>query len=667
MTPKEMPACTLYAERSQALHAQISNKIADLKEKQILSAPLSMISSGRGTRIVGRLKLTMSDVLEGVPSFKLLYSDQETYEDTNAASPSISVFRRETRPFGKILLRKIDTIVLFEWNSTTVLNDDDEAIAVEYDNKLYDYLTNGDGSSRVVQDAETQTQKNMTFNCKVGTQYIEQQSKCVGTSMKFENNLGGKILTNCHKVLSSLTTIEAFSMAAMQIERALAGNFYITKQYRFRNIHGETISKPEYSYKVNELFRFIQPTFETYENINIKVRKAASDISFCFGNSDLIAVAYGTYAYVSQKQPKTGNVCIWNIKNPQNPERTYSYEAPVTAIAFSPFSHSLLAVATSNGWVEVRDIITQHEPPLAVIDRTQFLSCREPIVTIKWFMIPQSFYSYHHHFLTFTRSAIVQKFRFLRGPYLNGMELTRVDRVVGKVEGLPLIGDPTTLKFMVYRRPIGLNLTLDMKNADQFYLLTDQGCLHKCSMRFTYTNESTLRTHCGAVNCMEFSPWSPKIFLTCGNDWYIRIWMTGIYEPLCALTYKEAPINHAAWSPTHSTILYSLNRDTLDIWDLQHNLFKPKQSISFEKGFNTLFRLSPSGSSIIVGKEMGDAIVCTLDEMPLPTHFQYDTLEKALSEAIEKQSVRYLFKEAGFFGYYNKESRKSFPNVYARI
>lgn len=58
-------------------------------------------------------------------------------------------------------------------------------------------------------------------------------------------------------------------------------------------------------------------------------------------NEDILAVGYGKFYFSDETN---GLVMIWNIKNPVQPERHYSFQSPVTTLKFSKENSNLLAI-----------------------------------------------------------------------------------------------------------------------------------------------------------------------------------------------------------------------------------------------------------------------------------------------------------------------------------
>ncbi|XP_037952462.1 dynein intermediate chain 4, axonemal-like [Teleopsis dalmanni] len=401
----------------------------------------------------------------------------------------------------------------------------------------------------------------------------------------------------------------------------------------------------ELKYKIEILFEFPQPG---------NLRRSMADIDFCPSNGDIFAVAYGIFSFSASTVPKSGQVCIWSVKNPENPERIYNYPLPCTAVKFSQFLPSLIAIGLYDGNVEVRDITFPDMPPVSVSNPETLSGC-ESIVTIRWIKKNETDGSDGiDPFLSLAQDGCVTKFRIVSGPYLISYAQMILERVEGKVEGIQIREPRDAIQFSS-QSPQGLNLTVHPTAADIYYIMTDEGCIYKCSTSYAHQYLDVIRAHRSAVNMLDFSPWSPKVYLTCGNDWCIRVWVEGIYKPLITLKDQFTPLNCAYWSRTHSTIIIAINRKTVDIWDIRRNLLKPISSTNLQSSFQTTAKIAKCGHSIAVGNERGTTMMCQLVDMPYEPHFQYDELEKAIFKAIALHpDLINELRNIGYFGYKNK-------------
>lgn len=212
-------------------------------------------------------------------------------------------------------------------------------------------------------------------------------------------------------------------------------------------------------------------------------------------------------------------------------------------------------------------------------------------------------------------------------------------------------------------------LQMHPTDASIYFIGTNEGSLHKCSIYYPHQHMRVLQTHKYGVSCMEFSPWSPKIFLTCGTDWTIRIWIDDIVEPIVELRNGFEPIHCAVWCPSNSTILVSSTRSQLSIWDLKTNCLRPASTHSIQRNGNnnhingkqprhmadadiTVCQFTNCGRSIVIGDEDGCAYVYALEDMPFPPYFQYKALEQVIFKCLATRiQLERQVKRMGYLGY----------------
>ncbi|XP_018802648.1 PREDICTED: WD repeat-containing protein 78-like isoform X1 [Bactrocera latifrons] len=614
---------------------------------------ISSVKAKSSTRL--GLKLSLDEIIQAIGSTGSLHENHHYYHE-------ITYAKREPLPFIKVVLRKSPEFVLYHQNSFTVPKGSAEAEAVEHDNHIYDYLTTGKGKVRRRSDAETQTVGVLMKPRTVSTisKKFGERAAYVSFFEMFDTYQQllqtSTVLNERHSLSTGVLDLIAknpqFSYAAMVLERILASNCYHQGQRRYRNMNIPTKMDKyaEYKYSLNLLYRLIQPKFQGGLD---KRRKAIAALSFCHGNGDLIAVAYGFYSDAAKVTVPNGNVCVWSMKNPQNPERQYSYPVPVSAVEFSPFLPFLLAIGLYDGTVQVRNITKPDYPPVAISQRSVLLSC-EPVTAIQWIRQTQENAAEADPFLALTRDGKVAKFRIIASPYLLGMRQMELLRIEGNPEGFQskniLMNEEKSLDSG--RSASGLHLVMHPVQSDIYYILTDEGCIQKCSLNHTHHYLEMLKVHEGSVNHMDFSPWSPKLFLTCGNDWTIRIWLEGIFQPLITLCGRYMPVHCAMWSRTHSTVIIAVNRETIDMWDLRRNLLDPISTTNIDSSFHTLAKLSLCGRSLALGNERGNVLMCSFEHMPFQSHNQYAELEKAIYNAIKlSPTLMQDLKNIGYFGY----------------
>lgn len=106
------------------------------------------------------------------------------------------------------------------------------------------------------------------------------------------------------------------------------------------------------------------------------------------------------------------------------------------------------------------------------------------------------------------------------------------------------------------------------------------------------------------------------------------------------------------WSPTHSTILVTIQGTHIHVWDLQRKVYCPQSNTrSPTQARNTVVRFTNSGQSLIVGDVEGNVNVYSLEDMPFPAFFQenllFDSIVRALiTNQVLLEKVKQLKKQS---------------------
>lgn len=443
-------------------------------------------------------------------------------------------------------------------------------------------------------------------------------------------------------------------MSSMIVQRLLAGNVFEHRQRRFRNMK---IPDPldftiRYTYRIEELW--------TYQLTGI-VGSAVSCFTWCPVNSDLLAIGYGVYDYQVSSARNAGYVAVWSMKNPRNPERNYRFTEPVTAVAFSKVHPHLLAIGTFIGCIFILDItdsrhaITMSLEPLASSPRGKCQGL-EPIWDIIWMRVGMA-----EEMITVAESGLVIKYSLTNSPNLIGLRQIRLNRVDGCVKGLTIPYRRTQIRLSQQQQYANLHSQAVVVQAhpirpDVFYVGTDDGFLHKCSLFIPHQFADILRVHRGSVTSIEFSPWSAKIFLTSGSDWKIRIWVEDVNVPVLELCSSFEAVRCASWSPIHSTVLVCLTKQHIELWNIRKNIIRPASVTNLYAGnvALTTCSFSPCGRLLIIGDADGVTHMCALEDMPFAPYFPFLELQAAIDYSlVTKPELLRLVKCVGFLGYAN--------------
>ncbi|XP_058461596.1 dynein axonemal intermediate chain 4 [Malaya genurostris] len=560
----------------------------------------------------------------------------------------------------KILLTETDDIILFESASHTVAKDSAEAATVEAQNAAYNLKKTNRRTA--VAEAEAQTPDVLLKSRGVNTERIKKQEVAsfvsnydmydtyndlerhtkeidmVEASSKIEITTYSR--EGMEDIDEMLNKSDNFHLSSMILQRLLAGNVFREKQRRFRNMYlpNPLDSNVRYLYRLDTLW-----TYKALETMG----KAVACASWCPANGDIVAIAYGIYGFTKFDDRSTGYVCVWSIKNPVNPERRYKFSVPVTAVAFSSRTPQLLAIGLYDGSVHIQDITDDSQVPVGVSERRTSPGF-EPVWDIEWIDSDSD----KDEILTASQDGTIMKYTLNIGQFLIGYRQLKLDRVEGETEGIQVNKKKDFLE--ADRHPQALSLKIHPVRKDIYFVGTDEGCVHKCSINYPYQHSGVMQMHSGGVFCIEYSPWSPKIYLTCGGDWCIRIWIEEITEPIITLTTGFGPIHAAYWSPVNSTIIASITKTSVQLWDLKRRMLKPASSTTFGDSTTslTIVKFANCGRSLLVGDSEGRASICALEDMPFPPHFQYDELQSALyKNLVCKPELLNQVKRFGYLGY----------------
>ena len=114
-----------------------------------------------------------------------------------------------------------------------------------------------------------------------------------------------------------------------------------------------------------------------------------------------------------------------------------------------------------------------------------------------------------------------------RVPNLSAKRGSVIDNTIRSRQGSGLCFDfPLNLKnnnLAMINEPSSSSTTTKANN-DQYYVGTEDGIIHKCSISY---NEQVLRTyygHTGPIYKIQCSPFDYNKFITCSSDWTINIW-----------------------------------------------------------------------------------------------------------------------------------------------
>lgn len=347
-------------------------------------------------------------------------------------------------------------------------------------------------------------------------------------------------------------------------------------------------------------------------------------------NEDVLAVGYGKFYY---SEETTGMVMIWNIKNPVQPERMYNFSSPTTAVDFSQQHPNLLAIGFYDGSIKVIDISDTNVKFIGMSNREDS-PLFEPIWQIEWYT-DDDYYKGMEFLMATSQDGRISRFNLENAAYMPYFHLMRVSRAEGKLKGLKVTNKCVLPGIPIARHPGALVLTQHPVDSNIYYVGTSEGVVHKCSKNYYHQHLDLFLAHEGPIYQIKFSPFCDKLFLTCGDDWAVRIWAEGISEPLMELSKTMQTIQSADWSPCYSTVIANVSGNEIFIWDLQRKAYAP-QSItkSPSKCRSTIVQFTRNGRCLLVADIEGNVHMFSLEEMPFPAFYQADLATQSLKREL---------------------------------
>ncbi|KAF5298180.1 hypothetical protein FQA39_LY02604 [Lamprigera yunnana] len=575
------------------------------------------------------------------PECKISLSITSADKKDDEAIPEVFEYRTSYSKMPSrisLLLKETNTIYIFELPSQTVNKNSEEATAVETENARYEFLTEGKGRNRKVTEAEAQTiqtlqktrsteahatlcKQNMAFASiwdmydvyeKVEVPFVS--DKCVKEKAAIEED---EIFAKDLEFSNLLKNLD-FQQALCVIERLLANNNYNKEQKRFRGLTKLDSQEEEITYKYTLQFLW---TFVSKDTIG----KCVTAMCWNEDNTDILAVGYGKFYYTERA---TGMVMLWNIKNPVQPERTYRFPQPVTTLNFSQKNPNLLGIGFYDGNVKVVDVslIDCYLIGTSGEDSPSF----EPIWRIIWYK-GTDYFKDTEQIITSCQDGRISYYRNQDTIDLMYEQIMRISRPEGKVKGIETLRQCHIPGIPVNRYAAALVICQHPVDGNIYLVGTNEGTIHRCSRNYHHQHLDLFLAHYGPLYEIKFSPFCNKIFLTCGEDWCIRIWADGITEPLFELIKEMQSIQSVDWSPTHPTIIAHVSGCNIYIWDIQRKIYHP-QSITLNPTScrNTVILFAKNGRSIVVGDVEGNVHVMALNDLPFIPFFSDDLLTNAI-------------------------------------
>lgn len=415
--------------------------------------------------------------------------------------------------------------------------------------------------------------------------------------------------------------------------RILASNLFITAQKRF------TCLIKQDPYAMDLQFTYSLDLLWVYSTKEV-IGRSVTCFRWSYQNPSILAAGYNS---CPRNPVKDGLVLIWCAKNPSHYGRKFTFNSPVSSLNWSKRKPNLLAIGFFNGTVNVIDV---NSKDLLIVRQSERESSPsfEPHWQIDWWTENDDS---EQEESIFTSNQDGRVYCYRTGEDFICTEVMKIPRIEGKIEGVRRTVHGILYDVPISRNPAALVLRKHPTLTTIYFVGTDEGCVHRCSTNYLHQHIESFLSHNGPVYAMEFSPHCPKIFLTAGADWCTRIWVEGITEPLITLTTEMSWVRSAAWCPTNSTIIATIIKNEICIWDIKRKTYKPTSVTVLPRECTLLLiEFTRNGNQLVAADNKGAIYIYNLEGLPFPPFNQVQVLMSSVEKAlVTKPSLLKKFKK----------------------
>eukprot|EP00210_Caulerpa_lentillifera_P001431 g1373.t1 len=237
----------------------------------------------------------------------------------------------------------------------------------------------------------------------------------------------------------------------------------------------------------------------------------------------------------------------------------------VTALAFSIWNPFLLAVGMHDGTIALYDI---HKKSGKEIMHSRASDGRhtEPVWQLEWKQEGDN----EQKLVSVSGDGRVTCWSISKG--LDHIDLIKLKRIPRKRSG---ITEENKTPF-ISRISTGLCMALHPTDPTLYLVGTDDGWVHKCSTSYSEQYLDSFQAHLGSVYSVSWSPFKEDLFLSCGSDWTVCLWLADRTVPILTFNTNQDEISDMKWAPFHSTVFACVtNGGKLEVWDIGISTVKP--------------------------------------------------------------------------------------------
>jgi len=319
-------------------------------------------------------------------------------------------------------------------------------------------------------------------------------------------------------------------------------------------------------------------------------------------NPDIVAVGYGW----DDSDVDKGLICCWNMKNLEFPEKIFEIPSSVTSLGFSKQSPNLLAVGVHTGVIYLFNVASKSTD--WIFDTKDLIGKHiGPVWSLKWIQRERGSDEKIEVLISCSSDGRVVQWTVRKG--LQSLDLMKVKRVQSKLRKNQAKKENLRKNENGKISHLAPTISFDFnpKDGNTYIIGTEEGMIHRCSCSYNEQVLDTYEGHTGSVYSVKWHDSVENIFLSCSEDWTVRLWHQKVYQPVMTFQSSQLPVNHVQWSPYASSVFISVADSSIYIWDLQKSILDPVMTVPVLSG-GKLKKLgfAPNSNSIFIGDSDGN-------------------------------------------------------------
>ena len=293
-----------------------------------------------------------------------------------------------------------------------------------------------------------------------------------------------------------------------------------------------------------------------------QVKRAATKIVWHPDQSEMrVGVTYAMLRFQQMPKDMPRESYIWNLQNPNFPEKTLLPQSPLCCMAFNNKTPEIIVGGSYNGSLSIFDTRIGNSAGVIKPQKTSILekSHHDPVYNVEWIA-------------TKTGSECVSSStdgRLLWWDYKENFDAPHETLVLN--EEFPGANEDE-----VVNKVLGAtSMCYNAEAGPMKYLIgTEQGFLMQAQkrkaidiqQRFGYEGGK----HHGPVYSITRNPGHGKYFLSVG-DWSAKIWTEELKSPIMQTRYHSSYLTDGCWSSTRPGLFFLTRIDGfLDVWDFYY-------------------------------------------------------------------------------------------------